>query len=231
MSLSQPPIQKLFIGKTVALADASLTGLTLPGSWQVQGVQVDNPSGSWLTVTAGGIWYVPPYTLGWAQLIAPALTTVDVRYVAVGPAAVNISTQRGSPAQVTLASYPLVSSPGVASVDSLVTPAVLPAAITTNTAASVILPSVAGSRYRVFAFELTYDDPGSAASQSPCFGYLSGGVAGVMAYTSISRASPIDHGVLGQPFDFAPGEAISTQILDLYGFGFLVLVRVTYALL
>jgi hypothetical protein len=66
------PVFYLPVGQD--LRDASLGN-----SRFIQGIVIDNPSGSWLRVT-GIEQYVPPYTVGWSYPVVPAAASLDVLF-------------------------------------------------------------------------------------------------------------------------------------------------------
>lgn len=78
------------------------------GPWQIAGVTIDNPSGSWLSVPNVGS--IPPYTMGWAASPTPTILTIDVLFVASpqGSPSENI----GGPIQVTISDIPVAANPG-----------------------------------------------------------------------------------------------------------------------
>lgn len=56
-----------------------LESATIP-AYQIAGIVIDNPSGSWLRVS-GVEKYVPPYTNQWSYPCSPKLASVSVRFV------------------------------------------------------------------------------------------------------------------------------------------------------
>lgn len=81
----------------------------LPGSFQVAGLTIDNPSGSWLYIPADNT-YIPPYTLGFAHSFAPTLSSIDILF-ANGPAG-QVSTQLGDPPMAYIYDTPVAESAG-----------------------------------------------------------------------------------------------------------------------
>ena len=47
---------------------------------QIEGIRIDNPSGSWLLVS-GIDQYVPPYRSGWQYPVSPSQSSISVRFV------------------------------------------------------------------------------------------------------------------------------------------------------
>lgn len=80
-------------------------------SWQIAGITVDNPSGSWLRIP--NIADIPPYTLGWATSVSPTATQIDVLFVA-SPSGTP-SELVGNALTVTIYDTPITPSPGQAS--------------------------------------------------------------------------------------------------------------------
>lgn len=85
------------------LIDASGNG------WQIAGITIDNPSGSWLNVS-GVNQGVPPYTLGWSAPLSPTQWRASVRFVA-SPSGTPSSTT-GKPVTVRLHDTPVPASLG-----------------------------------------------------------------------------------------------------------------------
>ncbi len=86
----------------------SLRGIGLQ-SGEAHGIEVDNPSGSWLYIPSIES-FVPPYTLGWSATLTVGAASVDI-IAQAGPAG-QVSTQTGDPVIVTLSTEPVASSPG-----------------------------------------------------------------------------------------------------------------------
>lgn len=80
-------------------------------SWQIAGVSVDNPSGSWLRIP--NIGDIPPYVLGWSMPINPKAASIDVLFVA-SPSGTP-SELVGNPVTVTISNMPLPANPGAPS--------------------------------------------------------------------------------------------------------------------
>lgn len=78
-------------------------------TWQIAGIEIDNPSGSWLRIT-GIDQYVPPYTIGWAFPISPSQMSISILFVD-SPSGTP-SQLSGSPVTVRLHSIPIPANPG-----------------------------------------------------------------------------------------------------------------------
>jgi hypothetical protein len=78
-------------------------------AWEVAGINIDNPSGSWLLVK-GIEQYVPPYTNGWQYPLIPQQASVTVRFVD-SPSG-SQSSLIGDPPVVTLYNEPVGPSQG-----------------------------------------------------------------------------------------------------------------------
>jgi hypothetical protein len=85
---------------------------TLSGDYQIAGVTVDNPSGSWLWIPADNT-FVPPYTLGFAHSFAPTLSRIDILF-ANGPSG-QLSTIEGDAPTAQIYDLPVAESAGVQS--------------------------------------------------------------------------------------------------------------------
>jgi hypothetical protein len=77
--------------------------------WHIAGVEIDNPSGSWLVVE-GINQTVPPYTKGWSYPIVPAQASLTVRFVD-SPSG-SVSEQVGGQPKIVAHDQPLPISQG-----------------------------------------------------------------------------------------------------------------------
>lgn len=87
--------------------------LSLPGSEQIRGALIDNPSGAWLLLRTTNE-YIPPYTLGFARSFEYGHASIAIEFPSTGPAG-QISTQQGDNPSVKLFSIPIPNSAGIAS--------------------------------------------------------------------------------------------------------------------
>lgn len=78
------------------------------GPWQIAGVTVDNPSGSWLSIPNVGT--VPPFTMGWGSNPSPTIMAIDVLFVD-SPSGTP-SELIGDSVTVTISSVPVDDSSG-----------------------------------------------------------------------------------------------------------------------
>lgn len=78
--------------------------------WQIAGITIDNPSGSWLHVGGAVNAYVPPYTLGWTAPVSPTQWNVTVRFTD-SPSG-SVSDLVGDPVTVRLHDYAVPSFAG-----------------------------------------------------------------------------------------------------------------------
>lgn len=85
-----------------------LESIALTGS-HILGIQIDNPSGSWLRVT-GIEQYVPPFTIGWSYPAVPAAASLSVRFTASPSGTPSAST--GGPVVVKIGDEPVAPSIG-----------------------------------------------------------------------------------------------------------------------
>lgn len=79
------------------------------GAFQIGGIIVDNPTGSWLYIP-NIREYVQPYTQGWQRPISPTTATITVRF-ADSPSG-SQSTLVGKPVTVTVSDEPVAASNG-----------------------------------------------------------------------------------------------------------------------
>jgi hypothetical protein len=86
----------------------NLDGITGIG-WHIAGIQIDNPSGSWLFVTAID-QYVPPYRVGWKYPVSPQASSLSVRFVD-SPSG-SVSELVGDPITVTVYDVPIPTDHG-----------------------------------------------------------------------------------------------------------------------
>jgi hypothetical protein len=96
---------------TIGAAGTGQKSWNLPGGFQIAGIRIDNPSGSWLVLPDGT--FIPPYTLGFGHSFQPTISRLDVLF-SVGPAG-QVSTQQGDKPTVTIYSEPVGEAPGVPS--------------------------------------------------------------------------------------------------------------------
>lgn len=140
-------LQKRIFGQKVGGVD--LLGL-MPG-FQVAGIGIDNPSGSWLLVAPLN-QFVPPYTMAWASPIDPPNITVEVSYPATGPGGL-LSTNAGAPAVVTLYGYSVAASGGYPYIGSQQPPQLIVSGFASY-APATILACPAGQRIRLYTITL-----------------------------------------------------------------------------
>ena len=81
-------------------------------SWQIGGIRVDNPTGSWLLVDSIN-QFIPPYTNGWQADFIPAASSLSIKFVD-SPSG-SVSTLVGDPLTVTLYDTPVGASQGFSS--------------------------------------------------------------------------------------------------------------------
>jgi hypothetical protein len=97
---------------TIGAVGTGRRSWNLPGSYQIAGLTIDNPSGSWLFIPADRT-FIPPYVLGFAHSFAPTLASIDILF-ANGPAG-EVSTQKGDPPVAIIYDKPVAESAGVVS--------------------------------------------------------------------------------------------------------------------
>jgi hypothetical protein len=88
-----------------------LNGITGIG-WQIAGIRIDNPSGSWLLVS-GIDQYVPPYRLGWEYPVTPQASSLDVRFTDSPSGSESVN--EGDPITVTVYDSSIPPNQGFAS--------------------------------------------------------------------------------------------------------------------
>jgi hypothetical protein len=92
-----------------AAAGTSLVSISLPNGTPIRGIQIDNPSGSWLYVSSEQ-QYCPPYTIGWAVMLSYSNSSVNVT-AGNGPSG-QVGTIQGDPYTVYLDSEAVAPSTG-----------------------------------------------------------------------------------------------------------------------
>lgn len=86
--------------------------IALATLWHIAGVQVDNPTGSWINIPNVG--NVPPYTIGWTRSVSPAAINIDVRFQA-SPSGATSDPTLGGLVVVTIYDHPVADLDGYAS--------------------------------------------------------------------------------------------------------------------
>jgi hypothetical protein len=87
---------------------SDLIAASLP-SGEIAQIEIDNPSGSWLSISTFSE-QVPPYTTGWSRNIHPTKSSIDIKFVP-GPTSL-ISTRAGDIVTIYLSDAPGVDSDG-----------------------------------------------------------------------------------------------------------------------
>lgn len=133
----------------------------LPGGYQIAGVVIHNPSGSWLHIPQDNS-FVPPYTLGWAHSFSPKQARIDILF-ADGPAGQKSTTDGDNPqAQIydlTVAeSAGVSSSGGQAFIEQSVEPlfVLLQAQTCPESVGKTIIPVVGIPNTRVRIYEISF---------------------------------------------------------------------------
>lgn len=147
----------------------SLRGIGLPAG-QMHGIEVDNPSGQWLSIPAIDA-FVPPYTLGWAQPLPNGMASIDI--IATSGPAGQISTTTGDPITVYLTSNLVGASAGASSGDSFINRDLQPTLLSYHAGLSgnfanlrpTTLQPIAGSQLRIFTVSLGWTDNGVTPSR------------------------------------------------------------------
>jgi hypothetical protein len=127
--------------------------------FQIANIQIDNTSGSWLTINPGN-FLVPPYTLGWATNLIPSANSVDVIYTD-GPAGLSSSTSAGSPINISLYNEPLGNLPGsqyISTETSILSIYYNGLAGTPAGQFATLLPAIVGNKYRFHSLTLRTND-------------------------------------------------------------------------
>lgn len=199
---------------TIGAAGTGAKSWVLPGSYQIAGIRIDNPSGSWLALPDGT--FVPPYTLGFGHSFQPMLSRIDVLFSA-GPAG-QLSTQQGDKPTVVIYSEPVGEAPGVPSGQGTAfiqqfTPiqvaSVLSLLATLNGASQTIVAATANKRIRMHTFSVY--TAGASVSTWPhnsgwSYGFISittfVGFGGHLYYPKMDDMKQIE-------LDFPVGEGIT----------------------
>lgn len=209
---------------TIGAVGTGKRSWVLPSDFQVAGVTIDNPSGSWLWIPQDNT-FIAPYTLGFAHSFHPTLSRVDILF-ANGPAG-QISTQQGDKPTATIYDKPVADSAGQTSSEgsSFVeqfTPVLVSTAqviVPYSTGVStVILAAIANKRYRVLTSEvmlnpfsgnppINYDSPINYA-------FLQDAGLIAMILGRVSPEHPSDVRQFPGGMDFPVGGAIRFQAFD-----------------
>ncbi len=197
------------------------------GTYQIAGIKIDNPSGSWILLPDGT--FVPPYTLGFGHSFQPRIALIDVLW-ANGPAG-QVSTQQGDQAIVTIYSNPVGESPGIPSGQGtgfieqftpVITASALIYAKVSGSGFTTLFASVVGKRYRILTTSICYSvvnglTIGSIYTDSPVTYRIEGssGITTVpVALGMISPAHPVDPRVFPNGVDCPTGAPIRVRIND-----------------
>jgi hypothetical protein len=185
----------------------------------IRGVLIDNPSGSWLTLTIGSASYrVSPYTMRWVKRIDPAAASVtSLTYDAAGPAS-QVSTQQGDAATLTLLDT-VPDSP-----DTQFIAGFTPLLVNTQTATAIVNPGIGPSatliagvankrvRLKSYLFML-----GNAAAAGAVPALPSGVALTLLQNTSgflferLTPANPVARQSFGDGFDLGIGQALNLK--------------------
>lgn len=135
---------------------ASLESYIPPGLDYIRGIQIDNPSGTWIWIEAAKAW-VPPYTINWGMTLPSAQQSITIR-TGNGPAG-KLGTTTGSAITVTLWNVSVPDSLGTTFIVKD-TPEQAWGMIATNWMINpqTIIPNPGPTaRIRLYAVEITYD--------------------------------------------------------------------------
>jgi hypothetical protein len=190
----------------------------LPGGYQIAGITIDNPSGSWLYIPQDHT-FIAPYTLGFAHSFAPTLSRIDIRF-ANGPAG-QVSTQQGDPPTAYIYDTPVgesagqVSTAGAAFITQF-TPVLTvnnPLVLATFTGTTgTLLVAIANQRYRVLTIDVSRA-PGNPAGDSGAGYTIRDGIApGTFddkVNGQISKESPTSHHLYPAGMDMTVGRGVS----------------------
>ena len=153
------PVARKRIVATVAFGNLGVTAFVGADAGRfVAGFIVDNPSGSWLTVTVGGAAYrIAPYTMQWVKRVdPPAANVTSLTFDAAGPSG-QVSTLVGDQVTLTILDQP-PDTPDTSGFISGFTP-VLTVTRTANVRVTVgdtalLVAGVAGRRIRLRTFDV-----------------------------------------------------------------------------
>lgn len=146
-----------------------------------RGIEIDNPSGSWLYIPSLET-FIPPYTTGWAFGFPYDVASLDVLSKdrqPTGPAA-QISTLQGDPVTIYLTDLQLDRKVGVAAAGSpssdqnfitaftpILSAQIFGAATVSGAGSSlptIIIPAIANKRIRLYSWGVTRGQTGIAGS-------------------------------------------------------------------
>lgn len=188
----------------------SATSVALSNAAGIRGIQVDNPSGSWLYVVSEQV-YIPPYTIGWGLPLSYSQTSITINAVN-GPAG-QISTSAGDPWTLTLFDEEVDQSAGAqyqfttgfASTIALVgfSLNLLSSNTYTQTNVQLIAP-VAGKRIRLHS--LFFDRTVNSAGWRPPVTFIFSSDLGSIIFPLNSGLQIYSHETW-KSFQFRPGQA------------------------
>lgn len=171
-----------------------------------RGVEIDNPSGSWLYIPSLET-YIPPYTTGWAFGFPYDVASIDI--IAGQSPAGQVSTTQGDPVVVYLTSEQIADVAGgpasFIKTDQSSTQSIPSLSVNCKSSGSgtvVLIPAVANQRIRITSLTFTSDgagdtDIGISILSSP---------ANLLFSAIIPRRNPIFSPSLGSPgMDFPIG--------------------------
>jgi len=206
-------------------------GVSLPAiglqTGYTHGIEIDNPSGSWLYVPSLET-FCPPYTLGWSYTFPLAVSSVDI-IAGDGPSG-QVGTIQGDPIIVYLTSYAVATSPGspdpgaaflVGFTPAIIVESLIVAAFSVPTQTNVgFLPAVAGKRYRFRYIEFSLDEPPTMPNpviltpiEGACLVRLSENLGGNIASALVTTITPTVTLSFPQGRDAAVGRAINFAAL------------------
>lgn len=203
----------------VAAPGVSLRAISLPGG-RAYGIEIDNPSGSWLYLPTLETW-VPPYTVGWSSAFAYGVASVDV-IAGNGPAG-QVGTTQGDAITVYLSDQPVGTSPGeIATGAAFVegfTPQVLFADISavvrysTGFSSTLIAPTI-GKRVRIRTFTLSLfpfsGNPPLNYDSGVRYNISSSNISSPIFITGrVCPSSPVDTRIYPSGLDFPQSEGVN----------------------
>lgn len=211
------------------VAGANLNSAQITAGHYIQSIMVDNPTGSWLLISADNT-FVPPYTIGFAHVLEYSATQLDVTFVN-GPAGQLSTNFTGQNDRVRVTLYDsVIPSSGGADASQFVNNQLQPetayvqlgglvsAANTPSLKTSTILGGSLTKRIRVYDLMLWWalsdNGPGTRLIGEFQAFFYSSAFANILGVLNINANHETDYKVLSPPITLPVGVEVHC---DIYG--------------
>lgn len=186
-----------------AVAGVDLLSKALPNGGMIRGIQIDNPTGSWLYIVSERA-YCPPYTVGWAMPLTYGQSAITIT-AGNGPSG-QIGTDVGDPWTLYLFDEEVESSAGVPyQFVQNYSPTLLAGQTFTIPTGSALInqnlvSAVVGRQLRIISAAMSYNDfgnfitPQDSSVVCALFSRTTGGISGGMTigHLNIGPTHPDD---------------------------------------